>query len=542
MKTKKLAVVLTVLALISGGIVLASEDPAPQEISNTRLANVMVKISCDPEIFPLSPHMVGNLVLNYGVAGKPATEILKISPDDIYERLSVDTLQGHTEIEQLKKGRRRNLRELDEDDEEAFYDERALLEMQLLGRKKQSKAIEAKLSTKIWHSLLLRLKVDVRETDARPAAEEFMAVVVKNLRRTLERAYKHQRSLLDFDLSRAYDSREKAERDLHEVAGIHIETEADIAVKKQLEQVVELPNLDPGMGFGDALDSLRNSVTPPLRISVMWRALVDYDIDQSTAINMDPISSAPVGTALKLLLNSISAGVAEMRYVVKDGIIVIATAANFPAPQQMLLQLEQTSLPREVLLERKKQLFIEMQHEELNVATEQAQRLAYEERIAEVQHQIAEKLRDDPVTKELENLIKQHEVHLENLRSLQKMGKIGATDIAAVEEKLAQSRIQLAERQEQVSQNAGAHQIADYRSQLAQSAVNLAIRKAGMEVRQKQLNETENQLKGASAVSPNALRMRLATEALEQAEHRVNELKIRIGALRSPTVIVIGAD
>ncbi len=407
MKTKKNTVVLTVLVLLSGGLVLASEDPAPQEISNTRIANVMVKISCDPEILPLSPYMVENLVLNYGVAGKAANEVLKMSPDDIYEYLSVEVLPVQGKPVQLRtsRGLNRRVRRDRGEDDEAFFDERAMQEMENFGapkfsRKRYSKATETRLSTKIWQSLLLRLHVDLRETDTRPAAQEFMAVVVRNLRRTLESVYNTHQSQLEVDIGQASNARRDAEQDLREATGIPNETKADIATKKQLEQVVELSDLNPGMGFGDALDVLRNSVTPPFRISVIWGELVDYDIDQSIAINMDPIRTAAVGTALELLLKSVSARMMELGdilkddtkklgYVIKDGIIVISRVDELPASQQMLLQLEPTNLPREVLLERKKQLFIEIQHEELNVATGQAQRLAYEERIAEVQHQMA---------------------------------------------------------------------------------------------------------------------------------------------------------
>ncbi len=539
MKTKKIAVMLIAMVLLTGGLVLAAD-------SNTSIANVMVKISCDPEILPLSPYMVGNLVLNYAVAGKAAQEALKMSPDDIYDYLSVEVLPVQGEPVQLRtsRGRSRRGREFDEDDEEEFFDERAMMEMQRFGaqkiqRNKYSKVTEARLSTKIWQSLLLRLHVDLRETKATPAAEEFMAVVVRNLSRTLERIYETHDSQLRDELAKAYHAREDAERDLHEAAGIPSETKADIATKKQLDQIVDISDLNPGMGFGDALDTLRNSVTPPLRITVMWGALVVYDIDQSSGINMDPISTAAVGTALELLLQSVSAGMMELGYVIKDGIIVVSTADKLPAPHQMLSHLEQTSLPVEVLLERKKKLIRQILDFEYDIAQLQAQRGAIEEQIALVNRQITEKLKYDPVTKELENLIMQHIAHLENL---QELGKTAATDLAPVQEKLTEARIKLVERQDYDSYQAGKNQITKYRERLADSAVELAIKKAEMEVSQKQLNETENQLKAASAISPKVLRMQLATEALEQAEHRVNELKIHIGALREPTVILIGAD
>jgi len=106
---------------------------------------------------------------------------------------------------------------------------------------------------------------------------------------------------------------------------------ATTRVYEQLDQVVDLSGLSPDMPFGEALDILRNAVDPPLKIVPLWRDLYDNaDIDQSTAINMDPISSVKLSSALKFLLEAVSGGFAELGYGIESGIITIATKESIP--------------------------------------------------------------------------------------------------------------------------------------------------------------------------------------------------------------------
>lgn len=105
------------------------------------------------------------------------------------------------------------------------------------------------------------------------------------------------------------------------------------AVYKQLDEIVDLTELTPEMPFSDAIEELKNSVEPPLKISPVWGDLRDNaDIDQTTPINMDAISAIPLGTGLELLLERVSGGFVELGYVVeKGGVITIATVESLPS-------------------------------------------------------------------------------------------------------------------------------------------------------------------------------------------------------------------
>jgi type II secretory pathway component GspD/PulD (secretin) len=106
---------------------------------------------------------------------------------------------------------------------------------------------------------------------------------------------------------------------------------ADVAVNKELETLVDLSALTPDTPLNEAIETIKTSVDPPLKIVVRWKDLADNAyIEQDTAIGMQGMSGIPVGKALKELLNTVSGGVANIDYAVQDGIITIATKASLP--------------------------------------------------------------------------------------------------------------------------------------------------------------------------------------------------------------------
>lgn len=110
---------------------------------------------------------------------------------------------------------------------------------------------------------------------------------------------------------------------------------ADVAVYEQLDQIVDLSQLSPTMPLSEAIDILRNSVEPPLKIVVLWRDLLDNaEIEPTTAINMDGIPAVRLGTALENLLQAVAGGFADLGYVVENGVITIATLDSLPSKME----------------------------------------------------------------------------------------------------------------------------------------------------------------------------------------------------------------
>jgi hypothetical protein len=108
--------------------------------------------------------------------------------------------------------------------------------------------------------------------------------------------------------------------------------EAEAVVYEQLETIVDLSQFTPEMPLSEAIEELKNSVAPRLMIFVLWRDLSDNaNIERTTPINMDAVSAVRLGTALKLLLMSVSSGFADIDYVVQYGAITIATKELLPS-------------------------------------------------------------------------------------------------------------------------------------------------------------------------------------------------------------------
>jgi tetratricopeptide (TPR) repeat protein len=110
---------------------------------------------------------------------------------------------------------------------------------------------------------------------------------------------------------------------------------ADVAAYKQLDQVVDLSRLSPTMPFSEAIDIVRNSVEPALKVVVLWRDLLDNaEIEPTTAINMDGIPAVRLRTALENLLKAVAGGFADLGYVVENGVITVATVESLPSKME----------------------------------------------------------------------------------------------------------------------------------------------------------------------------------------------------------------
>jgi hypothetical protein len=105
----------------------------------------------------------------------------------------------------------------------------------------------------------------------------------------------------------------------------------DANVYERLEMDVDLSTLTPGMSFAEALTELANSVPIPLQIQANWRDLRDNaDLEPTTPAGMDPLTGVKLRKVLEVLLDGLSSDLAELSYVVDEGVIQIATLATLP--------------------------------------------------------------------------------------------------------------------------------------------------------------------------------------------------------------------
>jgi hypothetical protein len=110
-----------------------------------------------------------------------------------------------------------------------------------------------------------------------------------------------------------------------------ISARTDESFSNELDKSSYVFEFTPNMTFAEAIEQIKHCVEPPLPIAVIWKDLYDNaDIDRTTPINMDAISGVSPGTALRLLLASVSGGYDRLGYSIEDGIIMIATVESLP--------------------------------------------------------------------------------------------------------------------------------------------------------------------------------------------------------------------
>jgi len=196
-------------------------------------------------------------------------------------------------------------------------------------------------------------------------------------------------------------------------------------------------------------------------------------------------------------------------------------------------------IPPEMLLSEKRNLLREKQDIEMEIARLVARQSAIEMQITKIRDQIEAKVKPDPVTAELQQLIEMHASQLAVIET-QRTGRHPAIESVDIKEKLTRAKIELAQRHEQISKAAGGDQLTKYNNELADMTIEFAEKTAALQVLSKQLGQTEQQFMSATVLDPQVSRIRMATRAFEIAARRVDELNTRSATLRPPVVSMLG--
>ena len=97
-----------------------------------------------------------------------------------------------------------------------------------------------------------------------------------------------------------------------------------------------LASLTPQTPLGEAVDLVRNSTTPPLKIIVLWKPLGEAGIYRDTPIGIDGIAGLSAKQYVEFLVLSLSAGAsARLGYIVDQSVITIATTDALPVPKRV---------------------------------------------------------------------------------------------------------------------------------------------------------------------------------------------------------------
>ncbi len=191
MEATKHIVILLVLILLTSAPAQSANGAATADISNTRTASCVVKITSNPMILPLDDATIDYLLHSTGIGGRIAREVLNISPDQVSDIFKIETLAGAAS------------RILPEDRSQRI---------EVRGEKAELLSSE-QLRTAAEQTILFRLSVELGG-DVKPAAEEFMNALVVNLRSTLIKDFEDYKLRFGDHLKLAEQEATSAETDL----------------------------------------------------------------------------------------------------------------------------------------------------------------------------------------------------------------------------------------------------------------------------------------------------------------------------------------
>ncbi|MCH7559086.1 MAG: hypothetical protein IIB56_16765 [Planctomycetes bacterium] len=200
MEATKHIVILLVLILLTSAPAQSANRPAATDISNTRTASCVVKITSDPMVLPLDNTTIDYLLHSTGIGGRVAREVLNISPDQVSDIFKIEALAGGAG-RILPEDRRQKT------DGRGQRPELLSSGFGLLSSEQLRAAAE--------QTILFKLQVDLPE-EVKPVAEEFMNALVGNLRNTLIKAFEDYKLRFGDQLKLAEQEATSAETDLRE--------------------------------------------------------------------------------------------------------------------------------------------------------------------------------------------------------------------------------------------------------------------------------------------------------------------------------------
>jgi len=213
MEVPKHIVILLVLILLISVPAQSANKPAARrgtvtprqaaDLSNTRIASCLVKVTFDPFVLPLDSITIDYLLHSSSIGGKVAREVLNISPDQVSDIFKIEALAGAARPSWL--GYAGTGRILTEDRRQKT--EGRGQRPELLSSEQMSFAAE--------QTLLFRLSVELGN-DVKPAAEEFMDALVGSFQSTLVKVFEDYKLRFNNQLKLAEQEATSAENDLRE--------------------------------------------------------------------------------------------------------------------------------------------------------------------------------------------------------------------------------------------------------------------------------------------------------------------------------------
>lgn len=186
----------------------------------------------------------------------------------------------------------------------------------------------------------------------------------------------------------------------------------------------------------------------------------------------------------------------------------------------------------------------DIQKIEMEQASDRVTVDATAKQIAEIKAKMQEEIDKDTVTKELRTMIDLNMLRIQKAKKLVDGGQGPAadSDLAEAWERLTKTRIELAQRREQLSKSAGGNLIESLNSQLVNYSIKATQNQVKLESLKQQLNQAENLLGKADDYELLSLKADVAKQNLQETILWRDRMTRQVRIIQPPTVSVVGGD
>ena len=199
-------------------------------------------------------------------------------------------------------------------------------------------------------------------------------------------------------------------------------------------------------------------------------------------------------------------------------------------------------MDRDSILGQINNLRNEIQQIEMKHASDQVTVDATAKRVAELQAAMQFEMQKDPITNELERLLEIQAENFHNVEKLSDSGRVSATELADAQEKMARSKIELAQRREQLSKSKGGNQIESLNNALTNLSMGIAQYRAQLDGYREQLAQAEALLGKADDYELLSLKADVARQNLQEVLVWRDRLSRQMRLIQPPDVSVIGGN
>jgi len=517
MKTTKLTAILLALVLLTTATVQAAKKPAKKEISNTRTASCLIKITTDEAVLPIDEFAIDYLLRSSGVAGKAAREVLDISPDEVSELFEIEEIFG---VDSLLGGIGLG----------GYGGGMGLPADATPGASTPGASTYGTTATS--RSTRRTTPTAAARTPSRTAATKPRPARTTTATRTPTRPTTSS--------SRRTTPTRPGTRTTTANSGYYLTPprSSRAATPTRTTPTRTKTHRTP-------------TVTQPLRSTAEQTILFRLQVYLDEGMIDTPIKPAAEEFMMALIDNLRSAlrgAFDDYRKKFNQQLEFADNEAHSAESElvQMQARLRSISdsrdLSRYAILRDISSLRQKLQSTIMNRASDEKLYEATAERIAEEQTRRKKLVEDDPITRELKSILDVHKKRLESIALLVEAGSTTPVELEDAREKIIRARIELAKRQEEVSNPPGSIVLSSLNDEMADLSTKVALAQQEINLFEVQLEEAEGLLRKADDYELLSLKMDIARQNLEEALLWRARLGRNIRSIQPPDVTVIGAE